>query len=206
MRLFLPLNLLGGKSGGRFSGNSLACRSDPIFEIFAKVRFLTKVGPVIGLAGGKGFESQSGNVGRVKSNGIDVIGLVIVDDVTVVAAVVVIDLNGRTGGADGTVVNTRFAYVVATEDTVEVKGSTVIVVGFCFEVAPKLADVVDVVAAMVISDLVATETSGAKVVATEETGSEVVATEEVGRGSATKVNPAIWSSVLFSVFFFFSSS
>ena len=109
MRLFLPLNLLGGKSGGRFSGNSSAWRSDPISEIFAEVRFLTKVGPVIGLAGGKGFESQSGNVGSVKSNGIDVIGLVIVDDVTVVAAVVVIDLNGRTGGADGIVVNARFA-------------------------------------------------------------------------------------------------
>ncbi len=81
--------------------------------------------------------------------------------------------------------------------------------GFCFEVAPKLAGVVDVVAAVVISDGLATETTGAQVVATEETGSEVVATEEVGRGSAasaTKVNPAIRASVFFSVFFFFSSS
>ena len=69
-----------------------------------------------------------------------------------------------------------------------------------------MVDVVDVVAAVVISDGLATETTGAKVVASEETGSEVVATEEVGRGSATKVNPAIRSSVFFSVFFFFSSS
>jgi hypothetical protein len=109
LRLFLPLNLLGGKSGGRFSGNSSAWRSDPISEIFAEVRFLTNVGPVIGLAEGNGFESHSGKVGLVKSNGNDVIGLVIVDEVTVVAAVVVIDLNGRTGGADGIVVNARFA-------------------------------------------------------------------------------------------------
>ena len=109
MRLFLPLNLLGGNSGGHFSGNSLAWRSDPISEIFAEVRFLTNVGPVIGLAEGNGFESHSGKVGLVKSNGNDVIGLVIVDEVTVVAAVVVIDLNGRTGGADGIVVNARFA-------------------------------------------------------------------------------------------------
>jgi hypothetical protein len=109
LRLFLPLNLLGGKSGGRFSGNSSACRSDPISEIFAEVRFLTNVGPVIGLAEGNGFESHSGKVGLVKSNGNDVIGLVIVDEVTVVAAVVVIDLNGGTGGADGIVVNARLA-------------------------------------------------------------------------------------------------
>ena len=78
-------------------------------EIFAEVRSLTKVGPVIGFAGGNGFESQSGSVCLVKSNGNDVIGLVMVDDVTVVAAVIVIDLNGRTGGADGIVVNPRVA-------------------------------------------------------------------------------------------------
>ncbi len=78
-------------------------------EIFAEVRFLTNVGPVIGLAEGNGFESHSGKVGLVKSKGKDVICLVIVDEVTVVAAVVVIDLNGRTGGADGIVVNARFA-------------------------------------------------------------------------------------------------
>ena len=59
---------------------------------------------------------------------------------------------------------------------------TVVVVVFCFEVAPKLADVVDVVAAVVIADGLATETTGAEVVATEETGTEAVATEETGRG------------------------
>ena len=69
--------------------------------------------------------------------------------------------------------------MVATEDTVEVKGSTVVIVVFCFVVAPKLADAVDVVA-VIVTDGLATETTGPKVVATEKTGTEVVATEETG--------------------------